>query len=111
MANARRRGSTQNLSSNEGSSSFVFTNSLGNEEHTPSREKGKKRKKDNEVFSPERDMNFLMNPKRQHVSKFSKWWPVGIFQSVFMSFYIHFVKVFNYARLLDWTKRLRAYSL
>ena len=44
MANTHRHGSTQNLSSNEGSSSFVFTNSLGNEEHTPSREKGKKHK-------------------------------------------------------------------
>ena len=90
MANTRHHGSTQNLSPNEGSSSFVFTNSLGNEEHTPSREKGKKCKKDDEVFSPERDVNFLMNLKRQHVSKFSKWRPVGIFQSIFMSFYIHF---------------------
>ena len=85
MANTRHCGCTQNLSSNEASTSFVFTNSLGNEE-----QKGKKRKKDDEAFSPERDMNFSINPKRQHVSKFSKWWPVGIFQSVFMSFYIHF---------------------
>ena len=63
MANTCHRGNTQNLSSNEGSSSFVFTNSLGNEEHTPSREKGKKRKNDDEVFSPERDVNFYMNLK------------------------------------------------
>ena len=90
MANTHHHGSTQNLCSNEGSSSFVFTNSLGNEEHIPSREKGKKHKKDDGVFSPERDVNFLMNPKRQHISKFSKWWPVDIFQSIFMSFYIHF---------------------
>ena len=73
MANTHRRGSPKNLSSNEASSSFVFTNSLGNAEHTPSREKGKKCKKEDEVFSPERDVNFSMNPKRQHVSKFSKW--------------------------------------
>ena len=85
MVNTHHRGSTQNLSSNEASTSFVFTNSLGNEE-----QKEKKHKKDDEVFSPERDMDFSMNPKRQHVSKFSKWQPVGIFQSVFMSFYIHF---------------------
>ena len=85
MANTRHRGSTQNLSSNEASTSFVFTNSLGNEE-----QKGKKCKTDEEVFSPERDVTFSMNPKRQHVSKFSKWQPVGIFQTVFMSFYIHF---------------------
>ena len=83
------RGSSQNLSSNETSSSFLFANSLGDEDHTPSRQKGKKCKKDDEVFLPERDMDFLMNPKRQHVSQFQNGGQLAFF-NLYLSFHIHF---------------------
>ena len=94
MVNTHGHGSSQNLCSNEGASSFIFANSLGDEEHTPSRQKGKKHK-DNEVFSPERDVNFLMNPKRQHVSKFQN----GSQLPFFNLYLCHFTYTLDYSFL------------
>ena len=60
-----------NVGSNRASSSRMFSNNVVDDEHhTPVKQKGRKRKTNDEVFSPERDMNFSTNAKRQHVSKF-----------------------------------------
>ena len=49
---------------------MFVNNALDEEDHTPVKQKGRKQKTNAEAFSPERDMSFLMNSKRQHVSNF-----------------------------------------
>ena len=49
---------------------MFVNNALDEEHHTPVKQKGRKRKTNDEVFLPERDVNFSMNVKRQHVSNF-----------------------------------------
>ena len=46
-------GRSQHLGSNHSELTFVYPVSLEEEEHTPSRQKGRKCKKDDEVFSPD----------------------------------------------------------
>ena len=59
----RGQGQGHYFAHNQSESAFVFANSLDDDESTPNRPKGKKCKKDEEVFSPERDVNFSMQPK------------------------------------------------
>ena len=94
VSNTRGHGRSQHLGYNHSESAFVFANSL-EEEGTPSRQKGRKCKKDDEVFSPERDMNFFLMLKRQHVSKFQNGG-----QLAFFNLYLcHFTYTLDYSCL------------
>ena len=54
-------GQGHHFAHNQSESAFDFANSLDNDESTPNRPKGKKHKKNEEVFSPKRDVNFQCN--------------------------------------------------
>ena len=93
--NTHGHGSSQHLGYNHSELAFVFANSLEEEEGTPSRQKGRKHKKDDEVFSPERDMNFSITLKRQLVSKFQN----GGWLAFFNLYLCHFTCTLHYSCL------------